>query len=248
MTTRDIGEAVPGWVPPPRPGPDVMEGRWARLERLEAGRHGAEVHAANRASDAIWEYLPYGPFKAEADWRAWAEEVAASQDPYFYAIRDLMTGRAAGVASFLRIAPEAGSIEVGHICLAPELQGTRASTEAMFLMMRWAFEAGYRRYEWKCDARNLPSRRAAERLGLSFEGVFRQATVVKGRNRDTAWFAAIDKEWGALEAAFEAWLAVGNFGTDGRQRVRLSDLTRPILVSRDPALAEDGGVEAHPAR
>jgi hypothetical protein len=129
-----------------------------------------------------------------------------------------------------------GSIEVGHINYAPALQRTRAATEAMYLMMRWAFEAGYRRYEWKCNALNLGSRRAAERLGLSYEGVFRQAAVVKGRNRDTAWFAAIDSEWPALREAFEAWLAPTNFDAEGRQRERLGDLTRLVRVSSDPAL------------
>ena len=234
---RRFGELVPNWTAPPRPGPEVLEGRWARLERLDPARHAAEVHAANRESDAIWDYLPYGPFGSEGQWRAWAEGAAASADPFFYAIRDLSTGRAAGVASFLRISPEAGSIEVGHINLAPALQRTPAATEAMFLMMGWAFGAGYRRYEWKCDALNRPSRRAAERLGLSYEGVFRQATVVKGRNRDTAWFAAIDKEWPRLREAFEAWLDPANFDAEGRQKVSLSSLTASVLVARDPALA-----------
>lgn len=231
---RRFGEPVPGWRAPPRPGPEAMEGRWARLEWLDPVRHAREIHAANRESDAIWDYLPYGPFGAEEEWAAWAEGAAGRDDPLFYAIRDLRTGRAGGVASYLRISPESGSIEVGHINLAPALQRTPAATEAMFLMMRWAFEAGYRRYEWKCDALNLPSRRAAQRLGLSYEGVFRQATVVKGRNRDTAWFAAIDKEWPALRAAFERWLEPGNFDGAGRQRVALSELTAGVLVARDP--------------
>lgn len=239
MTTdRLLGEPVPGWTPPPRPGPEVLEGRWARLERLDAERHGAEVHAANREDDAIWDYMPHGPFASEADWRAWAEDVQVRDDPFFYAIRDLRTGKAAGVASFLRITPAAGSIEVGSIAYAPALQKTPAATEAMALMMGWAFGAGYRRYEWKCDALNLPSRMAAQRLGFSYEGVFRQATVVKGRNRDTAWFAAIDKEWPALRDAFEAWLDPANFDGEGRQRVALSALTAGILVARDPASGE----------
>ena len=236
MTDRPLGEPVPGWTPPPRPGPEAMEGRWARLERLDPSRHAAEVHAANLASDAIWDWMPYGPFREEGDWRAWAEGMAAREDPFFYAIRDRATGRAGGVAAFLRIAPEAGSIEVGHIALAPALQRTAAATDAMHLMMRWAFEAGYRRYEWKCNALNLPSRRAGQRLGLSFEGVFRQHMVVKGRNRDSAWFAATDRDWPRLGAAFEAWLAPENFDAEGRQRVALSLLTAPVLVARDPML------------
>ena len=236
MSEERFGEPIPNWTPPPLPGPEVLEGRWARLERLDPLRHGAEVHAANRASDAIWDYMPYGPFAEEADWRGWAEGMARLADPFFYAIRDLSTGRAAGVASFLRISPEAGSIEVGHINLSPALQRTPAATEAMALMMGWAFGAGYRRYEWKCDALNIPSRRAAQRLGLSYEGVFRQATVVKGRNRDTAWFAAIDKEWPELRAAFDRWLEPANFDAEGRQREALSALTGPVLVARDPVL------------
>ncbi len=233
--TPRFGEPVPNWTPPPVPGPEVMEGRWARLERLDPARHAGEIHSANRELDAIWDYLPYGPFASEGEWLAWAEKAAARADPFFYAIRDLGTGRASGVASYLRILPEAGSIEVGHINLAPALQQTPAATEAMVLMMGWAFGAGYRRYEWKCDALNRPSRRAAQRLGLSYEGVFRQATVVKGRNRDTAWVAAIDKEWPRLAAAFEAWLDPSNFDGGGRQRVALSALTAPVLVAQDPA-------------
>jgi RimJ/RimL family protein N-acetyltransferase len=213
----------------------VLDGRWARLELLDPEAHAAEIHAANRESDAIWDWLPYGPFAQEAEWRDWAKGMAPLSDPFFYAIRDKRTGRAAGVASFLRISPEAGSIEVGHINLAPALQRTPAATDAMHLMMRWAFEAGYRRYEWKCNALNLPSRRAAERLGLSYEGVFRQAAVVKGRNRDTVWFAAVDKEWARISDAFERWLDPANFDGDGRQRVPLSALTTPVLVTRDPA-------------
>jgi RimJ/RimL family protein N-acetyltransferase len=214
----------------------VLEGRHIRLERLDPAAHATEIHAANRASDAIWDYLPYGPFATEADWRAWAEGMADLADPFFYALRDLRTGRAAGVASFLRITPAAGSIEVGHINLSPALQRSPAATEAMALMMGWAFDAGYRRYEWKCDALNLPSRRAAARLGLSYEGIFRQAAVVKGRNRDTAWFSAIDSEWPALSAAFSRWLDPANFDADGRQRSSLSSLTAPLLAARDPAL------------
>lgn len=232
-----LGVPVPGWTVPPRPGWDRIEGRHVTLERLDPARHAADLHAASRDSDAVWDYLPYGPFATEADYRLWAEGMAGRGDPWFVALVDRAGGRAAGVASYLRIDPEAGSIEVGHINLAPALQRTRAATEAMVLMMEWAFKAGYRRYEWKCNALNLPSRRAAERLGLSYEGLFRQATVVKGRNRDTAWFAAIDAEWPALRHAFETWLDPANFDDAGHQRESLAALTRPILVTRDPALA-----------
>lgn len=228
-----FGAPLPGWTPPPAPPRTPLEGRYCRVEPLSAARHADDLFEANSASDAIWDYLPYGPFNAPAAYFEWAETMSASDDPLFHAVVDLSDGRAKGVASYLRIAPEAGSIEVGHINFAPALQRTRAGTEAMFLLMRRAFDLGYRRYEWKCDALNAPSRRLAQRLGLSFEGIFRQATVVKGRNRDTAWFAAIDGEWPALRVAFETWLDPANFDEDGRQRRSLSDLTRPILVKRD---------------
>lgn len=151
----------------------------------------------------------------------------------FYTIVDVATNRAVGVASYLNIDPASGSIEVGHIHYSPLLQGSTADTEAMFLMMCKAFELGYRRYEWKCHALNAASRRAAQRLGLSFEGIFRQAKVVKGRNRDTAWYAAIDAEWPQLKEAFQRWLDPANFDAEGQQRSRLSDLTAPVLKRRD---------------
>lgn len=229
---KRFGDPVPDWRPPVRPGPAVLEGRYARLERLTPG-HAAALHAANAADGGIWDYLPYGPFDA-AGYAAWIDGMAGQGDPFFYAIQDKDSGLWSGVASYLRITPEDGSIEVGHINFAPALQGTRAATEAMALMMGWAFGAGYRRYEWKCDSLNRPSRRAAERLGLSYEGLFRQAMVRRGRNRDTAWFAAIDKDWPQLSAAFDTWLAPENFDAAGRQKQRLSDLTQPVLVQRDP--------------
>lgn len=231
-----LGARVEGWAPPPRPDWERIEGRYVVLEPLDPARHAADLFAANRESDAIWDYMPYGPFADEAAYRAWAEGMAGRADPWFVALVDRATGRAGGVASYLRIEPAAGSIEVGHIALAPRIQRTRAATEAMYLMMAWAFGAGYRRYEWKCNALNLGSRRAAERYGFSFEGIFRQATVVKGRNRDTAWFAAIDREWPALKAAFHTWLDPANFDAGGHQRQSLSALTRPVLATSDPAL------------
>ncbi|MFY0692314.1 MAG: GNAT family N-acetyltransferase [Paracoccaceae bacterium] len=224
------------WVPPPRPGDVSLQGRFCRLESLDPARHGAQLHAANRADDAIWDYLPYGPFTTAEAYRGWADQAALEHDPKFFAIRVLKTDRACGVASFLRIKPEAGSIEVGHINFAPVLQRSAAATEAIYLMMKWAFESGYRRFEWKCDARNLGSRRAAQRFGFSCEGLFRQATIVKGRNRDTAWFACIDAEWPRLRDAYESWLAPENFDAQGRQIVSLATLTAPIRVSGDPAL------------
>lgn len=234
---RPLGKTLTNWTPPPPPDGSPLAGRYARLDRLDADRHAAALHSAYSADPTVWDYLPYGPFASAAAYHAWVRQAMQGTDPLFYAITDLDSGQVGGVASYLRITPAAGSIEVGHINLAPRLQRSRAATEAIFLMMDWAFQAGYRRFEWKCDALNLPSRRAAERLGLSYEGVFRQATVVKGRNRDTAWFAAIDAEWPALKAAFSLWLDPSNFDAMGRQRNRLGDLTRPVRVASDPALA-----------
>ena len=230
---KRFGAPLPDWHPPAPPGPEVLEGRYARLERLTP-RHAAALFAANRADDGLWDYLPYGPFATLEAYADWVAEMAASRDPFFYAIQDRATGAWGGVASWLRITPAMGVIEVGHINFAPVLQASRAATEAMALMMGWAFGAGYRRYEWKCEALNLPSRRAAQRLGFSHEGTFRQAAVVKGRNRDTTWFAVADGDWPALSAAFAAWLDSANFDAEGRQRRRLSDLTRPLLVAVDP--------------
>ena len=231
---QPVGLRLEGWTPPPCPSREPMHGRFCRLEALDPARHAEELHAANAldADGRNWTYLPYGPFADFAAYRAWVAKQAESGDPLFYAIVDLADATAVGVASYLRIAPAAGSIEVGHLAFSPRLQRRPAATEAMYLMMRRAFELGYRRYEWKCNALNAPSRVAAQRLGLSFEGVFRQAIVSKGRNRDTAWYAAIDAEWPQLKAAFEQWLAPENFDAAGRQRVALSTLTAPILKLR----------------
>ena len=214
----------------------VLEGRYARLEPLVAERHAALLFRSYVGHDQVWRYLPYGPFSSAAQYHRWVREMEGDDSLQFYAVRNLDSGVFEGVASYLRIAPQAGSIEVGHINFSPALQGTRAGTEALFLMMQWAFDAGYRRFEWKCNALNMGSRRAAQRLGLSYEGVFRQAAVIKGRNRDTTWFAAIDSEWPALKEAFGAWLHPSNFDAEGRQREGLSDLTRLVRVADDPAL------------
>ena len=198
-----LGAPVPDWRPPPAPPRAPLEGRYARVEPLDPDAHAESLFAALAGRDDVWTYLPYGPFPTFAAYRDWMEATCRGDDPLFHAVIDRESGRALGVASYLRIQPQAGSIEVGHICYAPALQRSRVGTEAQVLLMRRAFGLGYRRYEWKCDALNAASRRLARRLGLSFEGVFRQAAVVKGRNRDTAWYAAIDAERPALEAAFE---------------------------------------------
>lgn len=235
-TLAPLGAPVPDFVPPALPPRAKMRGTFAELEPLNAEAHAALLFRAFEGHDDLWRYMYDGPFSSSAQFHRWVREAETKSDPLFYAIRNLETGHWEGVASYLRIAPESGSIEVGSITFGPALQGTRAGTEAMYLMMAWAFDAGYRRYEWKCNALNMPSRRAAQRLGFSYEGIFRQAAVVKGRNRDTAWFAAIDSDWPGLKEAFEAWLAPSNFDKDGRQRERLGDLTALVRVASDPLI------------
>lgn len=234
--TRPIGARVPDWTTPPAPTGEILQGQYAVLEPLSAEKHAALLFRAYDGHDALWDYMPYGPFPSAAQYHRWVRDTVANKDHLFYAIKNLETGQYGGVASYLRISPEAGSIEVGNINYSPELQRTRAATEAMALMMGWAFDAGYRRYEWKCNALNAPSRVAAQRLGFSYEGVFRQALVVRGRNRDTAWFAAIDSEWPALSEAFRVWLSAANFDANGQQNERLVDLTRLVRASSDPSL------------
>lgn len=231
---QPIGLPVTGWTPPDPPPRHPLVGRYCHLESLDTQRHAADLYAAYSADTAglNWTYLSTGPFDSLAAYCAWMDRVVPGDDPLFFAIIDRQTDKPGGVASYLRINPPSGSIEVGHINYAPDLQRTPAATEAMALMMQRAFEMGYRRYEWKCDALNAKSRAAAQRLGLSFEGIFRQATVYKERSRDTAWYAAIDQEWPALQAAYQQWLDPANFDENGRQRVRLSDLTAPIVKQR----------------
>lgn len=236
MDGKALGAEVRGWTPPPRPDRTAMEGHLVRLEPLDADRHAFDLHTAFNGHDALWDYMPYGPFASGSAYHRWAREREAGEDPRFFVLRNRETGQPGGIASYLRITPEAGSIEVGHICISPSMQRGAAATEAMFLMMDWGFRAGYRRYEWKCNALNLASRRAAQRLGFSFEGVFRNHLIVKGRNRDTAWFSVIDSEWPALAEAYAAWLSPSNFDAKGRQRERLSDLTRLVRSASDPAL------------
>lgn len=236
MDPRPLGVSVPNWTPPPTPSGTPMQGRYCTLEPLSAEAHAALLFKAYAGHSALWDYMPYGPFSSAAQYHRFVRDTVANPDHCFYAVRMSETGVLGGVASFLRIKPQAGSIEVGHINFAPVLQRSTAATEAIVLMMGWAFDQGYRRFEWKCDALNRASRRAAQRLGLSFEGVFRNAVVVKGRNRDTAWFAAIDTEWPALREAYRVWLDPSNFESSGQQIERLSDLTRLVRPGMDPTL------------
>lgn len=231
---QPVGFPLADWSPPLWPSRDPMVGRFCRLVALDSAQHADELAAANAldTEGRMWTYLPYGPFATLEEYRAWLDEMARADDPLFYTIMEGGTAQLIGLAAYLRIIPASGSIEVGHLNYSPRLQRTPAATEAMFLMMRRAFQLGYRRYEWKCDLLNAKSYAAAQRLGFSFEGVFRQATVYKGRNRDTAWFSVLDREWPALEQAFLRWLDPSNFDEHGAQRVRLSELTLPLLTQR----------------
>jgi RimJ/RimL family protein N-acetyltransferase len=240
MTERDVAAtertlplgAPVDPTPAAWPGPVVLTGRFGRVEKLDASRHGDELWKAVRSHDRVWTYMSYGPFADAAAFSAWLVERAELKDPYYYAVLDT-DGRALGVATLMEIRPAMRVIEVGHIVYGGPLQRTPLATEAQYLLARYAFETlGYRRYEWKCNALNAPSRAAAQRLGFSYEGIFRQARVDKGRNRDTAWYAMIDREWPALDRAFQQWLDPKNFDGEGRQRTSLSALTGPILVSR----------------
>ncbi len=219
------------WSPVAAPGRRVHEGERVRLEPVDPAAHLDNLFALGHGgpdAEAIWTYLGYGPFPDRDAMGAWLAGCAASADPLFFAVVDRATGRASGMCSYLRIDPAMGVIEIGHIWFAPPLQRSPAATEAIFLLMRHAFDdLGYRRLEWKCNALNGASVRAAGRFGFAYEGTFRQHVVVKGRNRDSAWFSILHGEWPRLRANFERWLAPGNFDPDGRQRVALSDLTRP---------------------
>lgn len=221
---QPIGFAVPDWQPRAHPRGATLRGRLCRLEPTSADRHARELAEAFARDDGRnWTYMPYGPLRGEAELREWIESTCLGDDPCFFTITDLATGKAVGVASYLRIDPALGVIEVGHIHFSPSIQGTPLATEAMYLMMEHVFDTlGYRRYEWKCDALNQASREAALRLGFIFEGVFRQATMYKQRNRDTAWYAIIDRDWPKVKAVLENWLDPTNFDADGRQRSRLS--------------------------
>jgi RimJ/RimL family protein N-acetyltransferase len=224
---QPIGEALPDWTPARFPRVDRMEGAYCDLELIDGARHADDLFAAFSADaeGRRWTYMVDGPFATAADMRRWVDTAMALEDQVFYAIVDKRSGRAAGFASYLRIQPAHGVVEVGSIAYAPCLQRTVAATEAMFLMMRHAFEDfGYRRYEWKCDSLNEPSRRAAERLGFAYDGLFRQAIVYRGRNRDTAWYSVLDTDWPALKPAYEAWLDSDNFDGDGGQCRRLADM------------------------
>ncbi|SIS16391.1 Protein N-acetyltransferase, RimJ/RimL family [Aquipseudomonas alcaligenes] len=214
------------WQPRTFPPHDVLQGRFVRLEPLDAARHGDDLWQELQGPDpALWDYLPYGPFTERAAFDAWLAGHADSRDPQCYAVVEQTGGRALGLLAYLRITPKDGCIELGHIAFGAALQRTPGASEAVFLLARHAFdELGYRRLEWKCNARNARSMRAAERFGFVYEGLFRQHMIVKGENRDTAWYSLIDGEWPACRAAFQRWLAADNFDAEGRQKHKLEEL------------------------
>jgi RimJ/RimL family protein N-acetyltransferase len=224
---QPVGFPVPEWKPRPLPPRTAMAGRFCTVAPLDPERHAAQLFAAyaDDVEGRMWTYLPRGPYASLDEYRNWAEPACRADDPLVHAIIDSASGEAVGTAALMRIDPENGVIEVGSITYSPRLQRRAAGTEAMYLLMRRVFdELGYRRYEWKCNSLNAPSRAAALRYGFQYEGLFRQAQITRGRNRDTTWFSIIDNEWPALRGAFERWLDPANFDAQGRQRHSLASL------------------------
>jgi RimJ/RimL family protein N-acetyltransferase len=222
-TGQPIGLKVDA-TPAKRPGPVTLQGRYGHVEKLKA-EHANNLWPLLKDDDTIWTYMSaYGPFADRAEFSAWLASRPALDDPYSYAIID-KDGRCVGIATLMEIRPAMRVIEVGHIVYSPALQRTPLGTEAQYLLACYAFETlGYRRYEWKCNALNAPSRRAALRYGFKFEGILRQQMIAKGRNRDTAMFSMLDREWPARKAAFERWLAPDNFDANGKQKLSLSTI------------------------
>ncbi|WP_438765792.1 GNAT family N-acetyltransferase [Kushneria sp. TE3] len=225
-----VGNPIEDWQPPPVPGPETLEGHYCRVVPLSATDHGEALFNAWQADDeSRWIYLGGRPFTDRNSCLEWLSRQAVSCDPMFMALVDQDSDRALGVAAWLNITPEHGTIELGHLSFSTKMAGTRMATEALHLLIDHAFTLGYRRVAWKCDALNAPSRRAAQRLGFRFEGLFRQHRVVQGRNRDTSWFALLDHEWPAIACAHRQWLAPDNFDAQGRQQQALSRLTARVL-------------------
>lgn len=222
------------WQPARLPASTTLEGRYVRLEKLDPVRHAQDLWTTLQGPDAdprLWDYLPYGPFSERQSFGAWLEGHARSTDPWFYSVIDSRSGEVQGIISFLSIVPDHGRIEIGHVTFGAAMQRSPKSTEAVYLLAREAFALGNRRLEWKCNADNTRSKRAAERLGFSYEGLFRQHMVVKGKNRDTAWYSIIDQEWPAIAAGFETWLATENQQADGQART-LEDCRTDAGLSR----------------
>lgn len=224
---QPIGTPVPGWNGAQAPSREPLAGRYCRIEPVDVERHAEDLYDAysTAADSRDWTYLTVGPFESLPAYREHLARAAASTDPLHYAVIDLATGKAVGTLALMRIDRANGVIEVGHVTYSPRLKRTRIATETMFLLMTQVFDKlGYRRFEWKCDSLNGPSRAAALRYGFTFEGIFRQAIVYRERNRDTAWFSVIDSEWPALRSSYARWLDAGNFDAQGQQIERLADL------------------------
>jgi RimJ/RimL family protein N-acetyltransferase len=219
---RPLGPEVDPFPPGSRPDMRPLHGLWVLLEPVSAERHAKDLYESVAGHDDVWTYMGYGPWDSFEAFEAWAREREASRDPWFYAVIRRDTGKACGMGAFMRCDAANGVIEIGHIWMSPDLQKTREATEGIFLMIRHCFDdLGVRRLEWKCDALNAPSRKAAARFGFAFEGIFHQHMIVKGRNRDTAWFAMLDKDWHRVRAGFERWLRPENFDEKGRQKAKL---------------------------
>ena len=224
MSDQPIG-AIVDPIAAERPGPVTMHGRFCRIEKLDPERHADGLWQALKGDDRVWTYMAYGPFADGKAFANWLDERAVMLDPYSYVVADEVSGRPLGIVSLIEARPTMRVIEMGGIVYAPALQRTRAATEAQYLAARYVFDdLGYRRYEWKCNALNAPSMRAATRFGFTYEGTFRQHMIVKGRNRDTAWFSITDSEWSRAKTAFERWLAPENFDAKGKQKTSLADL------------------------
>lgn len=224
---QPVGIPLPDWSACAKPSSHVIQGRYCHLEPLDAHLHADDLYAAygHSPDERDWTYLPIGPFHSASDYLAYAKRMESDADCLHFAVIDQRSRRAVGTLALIRMDPANGVIEIGFVVFSPLLRRTPSSTEAHYLLMRYLFDSlGYRRLEWKCDSLNEPSRRAAQRLGFQFEGIFRQAVVYKGRNRDTAWFSILDCEWPSLRAAFELWLAPDNFDAQGLQRRSLAQV------------------------
>lgn len=237
LPTDHLARLLPDWHPPPRPGPEAIPGRYVRLVRLDPARHADAIFAATRHDPGTWDYMSNGPFTDAAALRAWMVQAVAS-DAVFYAFLPAGGGDAFGYASFMRIDAANGVVEIGNVVISPAAQRSRAASEALMAMVAWAFAAGYRRVEWKCNARNAASRRAARRYGFAFEGMFRSHMIIKSRDRDTAWFAMIAEEWPAIHEAYQAWLAPENFTETGQQKASLSAMTAQIVEQAEAAIQQ----------
>jgi len=232
MSERPVGPPV-DTAPAVRPGPVTLTGRFCRVEKLDDARHADGLWQLLKGHDEVWDYLAVGPFTDGRVFAEWLEERAIALDPYAYAVADYASGRPLGIVTLMEIRPAMRVIEMGSIVYSPALQRTPAATEAQYLVADYVFGTlGYRRYEWKCNALNAPSMRAAERLGFIYEGTFRQHMIVKGRNRDTAWFSMLDTEWPAVKAVYQAWLTPENFDADGKQRQSLTNLQKKRVTAR----------------